>query len=130
MGEGDSLAAIAGAASPAELVAGGAPAEPFLFEPWAGCGCCARPVPIDAVADDIERVPYREAVRLAYDDPALHVLQAPVRASALPKGVEVQHGVWGCFAAKRICRVTMPVSRAAALDILVHRMQDWVGSFG
>ena len=38
--------------------------------------------------------------------------------------------MWGCFASKRICRVTMAGSQAAALDVLTHKLQSWVNSLG
>ena len=38
--------------------------------------------------------------------------------------------MWGCFASKQICRVSMPRSLAAALDTIVHKMNSWVGSLG
>ena len=68
--------------------------------------------------------------RQALDDPALHVDAAPKRASALPPGLEVQHTMWGCFASKHICRVTLPPSTAAALDLIVQSMNRWVTSLG
>ena len=68
--------------------------------------------------------------RLAHDDPALCVTDAPIIASALPKGAEVQHIMWGCFATNLICRATLPRSMAAALDIIVHNLHSWVDALG
>ena len=104
--------------------------EPPVFEPWAGCGCEAHPIEAAAIADDLRS--FRKAVqrRLAFDDPALSVGGAPIRASALPPGTEVQHTMWGCSASKLVCRATLPRSMAAALDIIVHKMHRWVLALG
>ena len=69
-------------------------------------------------------------MRMALHDPALSVCSAPARASPLPKGAEVQHTMWGCFASKLICRTTLPRSIAAALDIIVLDMARWVDALG
>ena len=104
--------------------------EAPVFEPWTGCGCKAHPIEAGAIADDLRS--FRKAVhrRLAFDDPALSVGGAPIRASALPPGTEVQHTMWGCSASKLVCRATLPGSMAAALDIIVHKMHSWVLALG
>ena len=105
--------------------------EPPVFEPWeAGDGCKARPIRVERIADDLRNFRAAEQRRLAIDDPALSVSAAPIRASALPKGTQVQHTMWGCSASKVACRHTLPRSKAAALDIIVQNMNRWVCSLG
>ena len=104
--------------------------QPPPFLPWAGCGCRARPVPVESIAESLRRSRQPELRRQALHDPALSVGAAPIRASALPEGLEVQHTMWGCFASKQICRATLRPSIAAALDIIVHNMNSWVASLG
>ena len=104
--------------------------DPRAFDPWVGCGCSSRPIPVDAIADELSSSVKDERESVAYDDPSLSVKDAPRRASSLPAGSEVQHGMWGCFASKHICRVVMPRSLAVALDVLVHRMDSWVAALG
>ena len=102
-----------------------------MFEPWeAGDGCKARPIRVERIADDLRNFRKAEQRRLAIDDPALSVSAAPIRASALPKGRQVQHTMWGCSASKVACRHTLPRSKAAALDIIVQNMNRWVCSLG
>ena len=100
------------------------------FHPWVGCGCRARPIPIEAIAEELSSSVKGDRKSFAYDDPSLSVKDAPKRASSLPPGSEVQHGMWGCSASKLVCRVVMPRSLAAALDALVHRMNSWVAALG
>ena len=100
------------------------------FTPWVGCGCSARPVPIDAIAGALHGSVQADRVAFSYDDPSLKVTGAPTRASSLPAGAEIQHGMWGCFASKLVCRDVMPRPLAAALDALVHRMNSWVAALG
>ena len=106
------------------------PAPP-PFEPWVGCGCSARPIPIDSIKQSLDGLSKAERGSLAFDEPELRVGGAPTRASTLVgSGGDLQQGMWGCFASKRICRATMPGSLAAALDGIVHLMHGWVGSLG
>ena len=104
--------------------------QPPPFEPWAGCGCIAHPVPVESIAEGLRRSRKEDRRRQAFHDPALSVDAAPKRASALPPGPEVQHTMWGCFASKRICRATLPPYTAAALDLIVQSMNRWVTSLG
>ena len=126
-GEGNNLAAILAEHADVPLVP---LPEPPLFKPWADCGCSARPVSLDAIATELTSARPGDRSRLAFYDPALCVSAAPARASTLPPGMGVQQGMWGCFASKRICRVTMANSQAAALDVMTRSLQSWVDSLG
>ena len=66
--------------------------EPRAFRPWEAAEWCeARPIRVEEVADDLRSFRKAAQRRLAFDDPALSVGAAPIRASALPKGREVRH---------------------------------------
>ena len=127
-GEGDNLAGILAQHANDQPLA--PLPEQQSFEPWAGCGCSTRPLPIEAVADEISSLATADRAKVAFSDPKLAVMGAPPRASTLPPGKEVQRGMWGCFATKLVCRETIAPSLAAALDTMTRNMQSWVDSLG
>ena len=53
-------------------------AEQRWLEPWAGCGCSARPIPIESIADDLMGMGDADRSKLAFSDPGLGVSDAPL----------------------------------------------------
>ena len=103
----------------------------MVFSPWCGVGSAQRPIPLEAIADHVNGMTRQTLTSVSRTDPTLEVHEATPRASTLRgQPHDLQHGMWGCYASKLACRVTVPKPRADAIDGIADLFASWVASLG
>ena len=82
------------------------------FRQWCDGGDRQRPIDLGAIAHFMSNTTHKARKQLAMHDQLLLVSEAADRCSELAK-VDPQHGMWGCYGLKKICRQTTPMPSSA-----------------